>query len=112
MKRLSAALALLSLTAIPASLQAQATHATKRPPAGDATSGGEVFQRQCVMCHSSEPGTKIVGPSLYHVMKGPHALTARAIQQITANGKGTMPSFRDKLTDQQVADLIAHLRTL
>ena len=107
MKRLFTTLAVLSLASV--TLQAQSS---KRAPAGDAAGGGEVFQRQCVMCHSSEPDVKIVGPSLYHVMKGPHALTPRAVQQITADGKGTMPSFRDKLTNQQVVDLVAYLRTL
>ena len=104
--------AVLGLAAVFAPLRAQVAHTSKRASAGDAAGGGDVFQRQCVMCHSSEPDTKIVGPSLYHVMRGPHAMTTRAVQEITANGKGTMPSFRDKLTDQQVVDLIAYLRTL
>ncbi len=112
MRHLRKTLALLSLTGFSIALQAQATHVAKRTPAGNASDGGEVFQRQCVMCHSSEPNTKIVGPSLYHVMKGPHPVTTRAVQEITANGKGTMPSFRDKLTEQQLADLLAYLRTL
>ncbi len=111
MRHLLKTLAILTLAAVPM-LPAQAVHTLGRPAKADPTGGGEIFQRQCVMCHSSQPDTKIVGPSLYHAMKGPRALTPQAVRQIIANGKGTMPSFRDKLTDQQVADLVAYLRTL
>ena len=34
--------------------------------AGDAKRGAQVF-RQCMACHSSEPGEHMTGPSLAHV---------------------------------------------
>lgn len=64
------------------------------------------------MCHSSEPEIKIVGPSVYHITKGAHAWPSRVIREITDKGKGTVPSFHDKLTDRQVNDLLAYVRTL
>ena len=56
-------------------IQAQATHVVKRA-AGDGEAGEATFQRRCVMCHSLSSDVKIVGPSLYSEMRGPHAQTA------------------------------------
>lgn len=91
-------------------LQAQATHASKRAAVGDAEAGQEIFQRRCIMCHSLSPGVKIVGPSLYSEMRGPHPHTAAAVREIIVNGKGQMPAMGKQLTDQEIADVLAYLR--
>ncbi len=36
--------------------------------AGDAARGADVFKQNCSMCHSSEPGQNLVGPSLFSVV--------------------------------------------
>jgi cytochrome c len=36
--------------------------------AGDATRGADIFKQNCSMCHSSEPGQNLVGPSLFSVV--------------------------------------------
>lgn len=93
---------------LPISGRAQASHAA----AGKTEDGQTVFQHTCVMCHSTQPGVKIVGPSLASVLRGPHAGNTRAVREIILNGKGRMPAEKDKLSDQQIADLLAYLRTL
>jgi mono/diheme cytochrome c family protein len=40
-----------------------------------------------------------------------HASDARLIAS-TANGKGKMPAYKGKLTDAQIKDVIAYMRTL
>lgn len=90
-------------------LHGQAAHASKRA-AGDAVAGQETFQRRCVMCHSLSPGVKIVGPSLFSEMHGPHAHTAAAVREIIVNGKGQMPPMGKQLTDGEIADVLAYLR--
>lgn len=92
-----------------ASLGAQAAHASKKG-AGDAETGEAVFQRRCVMCHSLTPEVKIVGPSLYSEMRGPHAHTAAAVRETIVNGKGQMPPMGKQLSDQEIADVLAYLR--
>lgn len=88
---------------------AQATH-TGSKTAGDATAGEAVFQRRCVMCHSLSPEVKIVGPSLYSEMRGPHARTAAVVRETIVNGKGQMPPMGKQLTDQEIADVLQYLR--
>ena len=45
-------------------------------------------------------------------MKGPHAKTAAQVRQQTLIGQGLMPSFQNKLDDQELANLIAYIRKL
>lgn len=99
----------LALLAATGGLRAQATHAGK-PAAGDREAGEANFQRRCVMCHSLSPNVKIVGPSLYSEMRGPHAHTAASVREIIVNGKGLMPPMGKQLTDQEIADVLAYLR--
>jgi mono/diheme cytochrome c family protein len=35
-----------------------------------------------------------------------------AVRQVIANGKGTMPAFKEKLDPHQIDDLLEYLRTL
>ena len=91
------------------SLHAQVTHATKHV-VGDVEAGQATFQRRCVMCHSLSPNVKIVGPSLYSEMRGPHARTAAFVRETLVNGKGQMPPMGKQLTDQEIADVLAYVR--
>ena len=93
-------------TAIVASLSAQAG----KKEAGDAAAGETVFQHRCVMCHSLSPEVKIVGPSLYGEMRGPHAHTAGYVRETIVNGKGQMPPMGKQLSDAELADVLAYLR--
>ncbi len=79
---------------------------------GSAADGQVVFQHACVMCHAVQPGVKIVGPSLASVMRGPHAVPAGTVRGIIVNGKGKMPAARGRLSDKEIADVLAYLKTL
>ena len=97
-------------------------------PAGLASGGEQVFSGAggCVACHSLEPGVTLVGPSLdgigaragtqrpdyppdaylYQSIINPNAFVVQGFQA------GIMPqTFGDLLSDQQLADVIAFLKT-
>jgi cbb3-type cytochrome c oxidase subunit III len=73
------------------------------PPGGGevtATDGKEIFQQAgCASCHTlaATGATGTVGPNLDDA-KPPQALV---VDRVT-NGKGAMPSFKDKLSEQQI----------
>ncbi len=77
---------------------------------GDPTAGKEVFTTAgCVDCHTlADAGaTGAVGPNLDEAKP-----TAERVVDRVTNGKGVMPSFSDKLTEQQIADVAAYVSSL
>jgi cytochrome c len=84
---------------------------------GDAAKGKEVFA-QCAGCHSADTTDKVVGPGLKGLFKkgklesnGKPANDANVLAKINEGGNG-MPSYKDMLTDDEKANLIAYLKTL
>ena len=72
---------------------------------GDAASGSTLYQTNCQGCHGAD-GDGPVGTNL----KG-WVMTEESVNAII-EGKGSMPGFGNYLTDQEIADLSAHVETL
>jgi len=79
--------------------------------ASDVFNGREVYDMHCQSCHgmdgqSMEPGTPDFsrGESLY-------APDADLVQRLR-DGSGHLPSYRGLLTDDEIRDVIAYIRTL
>ena len=94
-------------TTAPPPPAATATTAPPPPAGGDPARGQQVFTSTCNACHPG--GQQGLGPSLIG-MAG--RLSDAQITQIVRQGRGGMPAAGAGLTDQQVADLVAYLRTL
>ena len=109
MSRFLASMFVLGLASVTSCARAQASHVPKHV-AGDAEAGQTTFQHYCVMCHAVTPDTKIVGPSLYSEMRGPHAKSSAAVHEVIVHGKGLMPALGTQLSEQDVADLLAYVR--
>ncbi len=78
-----------------------------------AQSGAELFKAKCAMCHgpdgSKENAAMGVKPlSGAEVQKASDADLTAAITK----GKGKMPAYGGKLTDDQIKSLVAYVRTL
>ena len=74
---------------------------------GDATKGSPVFASSgCGGCHTlaAAHATGTVGPNLDTLKPNYRTVTA----QVT-NGGGAMPSFKSKLSTQQIADVAAYV---
>ena len=75
--------------------------------------GQDLFTQKCMACHSVIEGQPTFGPNLYREMKKPQGKKSSAeIRELLMNGKGKMPPFKDKLTPEDTANLLAYLRTL
>jgi cytochrome c2 len=78
--------------------------------------GKEVFQ-QCTVCHNATTDERKIGPSLKGLFtkvklpSGKKLSDQTVLTQINQGGNG-MPSFKDMLSDEQKADLLAYLKTL
>jgi alcohol dehydrogenase (cytochrome c) len=86
---------------------------TDRPTAiaaltGDVTSGQALFTAKCVSCHGSDARS---GSAHENTPQTATSETEFAIQ-IILSGKESMPSFSGTLGDQQIADILAYLKSL
>jgi len=81
-----------------------------------AQSGADNYKAKCMMCHGADGTGKAA-------MKVPSFKTPESIKESDAdltaaikNGKGTgtikMPAYTGKLTDPQIKDVVAYIRTL
>ena len=85
--------------------------------AGDAGNGKAVFDQQCVMCHNANSTEKKVGPGLkglFHrdkLANGKKA-TEQNIRIKVEDGGNGMPAYKDLLSQEEQADVMAYLKTL
>src|SRR3954463_15536196 len=83
---------------------------------GDAAKGKEVFE-QCSVCHNADSTEKKMGPGLKGLFKkdkltnGKKPTDANVLAKIDEGGNG-MPAYKDMLSDEEKANLIAYLKTL
>ena len=77
---------------------------------GDAVAGGEQFRLQCAACHAwAGTGGALVERAAPPLGRSTPAQVAEAVRV----GPGQMPAFGPAaLTDQQLADVVAYVRTL
>lgn len=82
-----------------------------------AQSGGEAtYKAKCQMCHGATgAGDTPAGKSMkVKSFKDPEVakVTDAAMINITKNGQGKMPAYKDKLSDPQIKEVVAYIRTL
>lgn len=81
-----------------------------------AQTGADTYKAKCAMCHGADgmagtPAGKAMGAKPFTTPDYVKASDADLIAA-TKNGKGKMPAFAGKLTDAQIKDAVAHIRTL
>ncbi len=78
--------------------------------------GADTYKAKCAMCHAADgSGSTPAGKSMKAVpFSSPDLIKASDADLIAAtkNGKGKMPAYSGKLTDPQIKDVIAYIRTL
>jgi cytochrome c6 len=93
------AVALLSVLAVPARAQ----------------DGAGVYKSKCAMCHGADgKGDTAVGKSMKLRDLGSADVqkqTDAELIEITTNGKGKMPGYKGKLSDAQIKQVVAYIRT-
>ena len=78
--------------------------------------GAATFKGKCAMCHGADgKGQTPMGKNMKLADMGSadvQKLSDAELTKITADGKGKMPAYKGKLTDAQIAEVVAHIRTL
>ena len=85
-------------------------------PAFAQTSGADTYKAKCASCHGADGLAATPMGKMMKVLsfKDPKMLKASDAQFFasTKNGLNKMPAYNGKLTDQQIKDVIAFIRTL
>jgi cytochrome c2 len=83
---------------------------------GDPGKGKELFE-PCSVCHNADTTEKKIGPGLKGLFKrdklasGKKVTDANIRARIDEGGNG-MPAYKDMLSDEEKANIIAYLKTL
>ena len=77
-------------------------------PAGDIQRGEGLYNASCVVCHASR-ATGGIGPRL---AGNPVLSNEQAFWKTVYDGRHVMPPLKGALTEQQIADIKAWLKTL
>jgi mono/diheme cytochrome c family protein len=77
-------------------------------PTGDNKRGEGLYNASCVVCHGPR-ATGGIGPRL---AGNPVLSNEQAFWKIVLEGRHVMPPLKDALTEQQIADIQAWLKTL
>jgi mono/diheme cytochrome c family protein len=77
-------------------------------PTGDTQRGEGLYNASCVVCHGQRAAGGI-GPRL---AGNPVLSNEQAFWKILSEGRHVMPPLKDALTEQQMADIKAWLKTL
>ncbi len=79
-------------------------------------SGADTYKAKCAMCHAADgSGSTPAGKAMKAVpFSAPDLIKASDADLIAAtkNGKGKMPAYSGKLTDPQIKEVVAYIRTL
>jgi mono/diheme cytochrome c family protein len=86
---------------------------------GSATKGKDVFDQKCSMCHFADSDAKKIGPGLKGLskrgtfsVKPEWKVTDDNLKNWIENGDSLMPPFKDVLSEQEIKDVIAYVKTL
>jgi len=78
--------------------------------------GATLFKSKCAVCHGADgSGNTAVGKSMHIRDLASADVQKQTDAELTAmitNGKGGMPAYKDKLTGDQIKDLVGFVREL
>jgi len=79
--------------------------------AADPLQGGKSYQSHCINCHGANGAGEI--PNAPDFARGERLLQPdNTLLETIKSGKGMMPAYRGVLTDEEIRDVIAYVRTL
>ncbi|MEO6965225.1 MAG: cytochrome c [Acidobacteriaceae bacterium] len=80
------------------------------------TSGADIYKAKCQMCHGADgSGNTPAGKAMKaHPFDSPDVIKMSDSELIAVvkDGKERMPAFGEKLTDAQIKNVVAYIRTL
>ena len=79
--------------------------------AGDPVKGRTIYSKRCAGCHGANGLPQVPGVPNFSMGEG-MMKSDQELMQFVKKGKTVMPGFEGILTDEEILDVIAHVRTL
>jgi len=115
---IAALLAIGVLSGAPRPILAAWSSAASSGHAADSVNGKRTYAAKCVGCHGetgrgdgSRAGMLLKKPADYTDKRVMSKWTDEDLKRAVREGKAPMPAFGSVLTEQQIADVIAYIRT-
>lgn len=95
-----------------AAIGAGSPHGTKQT-SNRAKQGDTLFHEQCIGCHNKQPDdTSSFGPpNLFRAFVSKPGITPQEARGVISRGKGQMPPFAGKLSNSQIDDVLAYIKS-
>jgi mono/diheme cytochrome c family protein len=79
-----------------------------------ASDGKTLYETKCAQCHGKDGVAKPPGKGSRNFNDPAYQSSAdeASIVKVTSEGKGKMPPYRAKLSDEQIRAVAAHVKTL
>ena len=103
------------LTALVGALMFVSDPIVRANPSTDSAEANATFRTKCAMCHGQDGAGSAVGKSMnVPDLRSPvvQNLPDAELAQVISNGKGGMPPFKGSLSEDQIHDLVTHIRSL
>jgi cytochrome c6 len=84
------------------------------PAARAAADGKALYDAKCAMCHGKDGVAKPMakGSADLNDPKYQEGTTAEALATVIRDGKGKMPGYKDKLSDEEIKAVADYVKTL
>lgn len=79
---------------------------------GGAADPANLYKTKCAVCHGTDAAGKSAMKNTDLRTTEVQKQTDAQLQEAVANGKGKMPGYKDKLSKEQIAGLVTHIRSL
>jgi cytochrome c553 len=79
---------------------------------GAAADSPNLYKAKCAVCHGADGAGKSTMKNTELRATEVQKQTDAQLQEAVANGKGKMPGYKDKLSKEQIASLVTHIRSL
>jgi cytochrome c6 len=74
--------------------------------------GAVLFRKDCARCHIQKAGQADPAPALTGYFERKPQPTTQQAKEMIRNGKRAMPPFGERLSSDEIDDVIAYLKTL
>jgi len=77
-----------------------------------AQAGADTYKAKCAMCHGADGLAQTGAGKSMHVPSVKEFKSSDDLIAITKAGRGKMPSYSGKLTDDQIKDVVGYMKSL